>query len=236
MKRFYKTVEIIEAADTWQITLDDRAIKTQGGRPQLVPSKALADAMAKEWSDQGEELDTSAFAFRDLTDYALDKIAPDPSAIIDTLVQYAETDTLCYRAEPDEALFARQQEVWEPILKAVEARDDVIFTRVSGIMHQAQPDATLSTLRNTLGALDPFALAGLQTLASLATSFCIGMEALQSGADPESLWNAANLEELWQEELWGTDPEAEERRNARKGDFMRAFAWVELARGSEKAA
>lgn len=231
MKRFYKEAGVQQAEGGWQVFLDQRALKTQGGRPQIVPSRMLADALAAEWNGQGEEIDPASFTFRDTTDYALDIVAPNPAAMVDTLVKYAETDTLCYRAEPDDALFARQEAEWEPILSGVEAREGVRFTRVSGIMHQAQPDATLTRLRSTLQSYDAFALAGLQTLASLATSFCIGMEALQAGADPDTLWQAANLEELWQEELWGQDDEARERREAREADFMNAFEWMQLARG-----
>ena len=230
MKRFYKDVTIQQADGGWQVTLDGRALKTQGGRPQIVSSHALAKALAAEWDAQGEEIDPASFTFRDLTDYALDIVAPDPAAMAETLVKYAETDTLCYRAEPDDALFAQQEEEWEPLLASVEKRENIRFTRVSGIMHQAQPDATLETLRESLQSYDPITLAALQTLASLATSFCIGMEALQSGADPERLWRAANLEELWQEELWGKDEEARERRSIRKAEFMNAFQWSQLAR------
>jgi chaperone required for assembly of F1-ATPase len=232
VKRFYKEVTVAETDGGWQVTLDGRAIKTQGGRLQIVPSPSLAKAMAAEWEAQGEELDPTTFTMRDATDYALDIAAPDPAALIATLVKYAETDTLCYRADPDDALAARQEAEWDPILSAIEEREGVRFTRIAGIMHQDQPNATLETLRAKLMQFDPFALAGLQTMASLATSFCIGLEALQEGCDPAHLWRAANLEELWQEELWGEDAEAQERRKLRETDFMNAYQWTKLARAN----
>ena len=230
MKRFYKAVRVEPVGDAWQIMLDGRAIKTQGGTPQLIPTQSLAKAMAAEWDGQGKELNLRAFVFRDLTDFAIDKVASDPAETLETLGKYAETDTLCYRADPDDALFARQQAEWEPILARAEAREHVRFTRVSGIMHAAQPEATLAHFQGRLSAMDAFALTGLQTLASLATSFAIGLEATQPNADPKALWDAANLEELWQEELWGTDADATAQRNAREADFMQAFKWVQLAR------
>ena len=231
MKRFYKQVDVARAqSGGWQITLDGRLVKTQGGAQQSVPSKQLVNAMAKEWDNQSEELDPKAFILRDLTDYALDIVAPDPTKTISTLATYAETDTLCYRGDPDDAVFARQDSEWEPILASIEAREDVRFTRISGIIHKAQPAETVAKLRALMTALDPFALAGLQTFSSLATSLCIGLEALQSDADAQSLWHAANLEELWQEELWGVDPEAKERRDARGREFVAAFDWLQLAR------
>lgn len=230
MKRFYKAVAVEPAQGAWQVKLDGRAIKTQGGKAQLSPTQQLADAMAREWDEQGEELDPRSFQFRDLTDYAIDKVAPAPQSTIDKLVAYAETDTLCYRADPDEALYERQQQVWEPILTRIEAREGVRFTRISGIMHQAQPNDTLTRLRASLEQFDPFLLAGLQTLSSLATSFGIGLEALQNEFSPGALWDAANLEELWQEELWGVDTEAQEHRTQKGQDFLSAFEWVQAAR------
>ena len=154
MKRFYKEAGVQQAGGSWQVFLDKHALKTQGGRPQIVPSRTLADALAAEWNGQGEEIDPASFTFRDTTDYALDIVAPDPAAMVDTLVKYAETDTLCYRAEPEDALFARQEAEWEPILSGVEAREGVRFARVSGIMHQPQPDATLTRLRSALQSYD----------------------------------------------------------------------------------
>ncbi|MEC7162605.1 MAG: ATP12 family protein, partial [Pseudomonadota bacterium] len=42
MKRFYREVAVHSDAEGHFITLDGRAIKTQGGRPQRVPARALA--------------------------------------------------------------------------------------------------------------------------------------------------------------------------------------------------
>ena len=80
MKRFYRDAAVAQAGAGWQVLLDGRAIRTQGGRPQIVPTPALANTMAAEWADQGEDIDTGAFVMRDLADYALDVVAPDPEA------------------------------------------------------------------------------------------------------------------------------------------------------------
>jgi hypothetical protein len=108
MKRFYKEVSIVEASEGWRVLLDGRAVKTVGGRAQYVPTQGLAKALAQEWAGQGEEIDPAAFVYRDLTDYALDVIAQDSAEAIAALVPYAETDTLCYRADPDEPFYPRQ--------------------------------------------------------------------------------------------------------------------------------
>ncbi|WP_226633790.1 ATP12 family protein [Novosphingobium profundi] len=232
MKRFYKEVTAtpLEDGSGWCVRLDGRAIKTAGGRPQIVPSQALAEELAAEWAAQGEEIDTARFVTRDLVDFALDAVAPQRETALAELLPYAETDTLCYRADPDEALYKRQLAVWEPILTATEARLGVRFARISGIIHRAHPEETLSRIAGELARHDAFTLAALKMMASLAASLIIALAALEEEADAAALWQAANLEEDWQVELWGEDAEAAENRAARLAAFELAMRVAKLAK------
>ena len=233
MKRFYKTVTTTAADGGWRVLLDGRGIKTAMGAAQIVPTEALAEALAAEWDAQGEEIDPAGFVLRDMADYAIDIVGANRDAAITSLLRFAETDTLCYRADPEEALFKRQQDEWEPLLQAAETRHDIRFQRVSGIMHRPQPPATLDALRTHLGTLDTFALAAVNTLASLAASLTVALAALDAGADAETLWKVANLEEDWQVELWGEDVLAKEVRDRRAAEFAQAVRFAALSRSGE---
>lgn len=230
MKRFYTEAQAAPMDGGWQVQLDGRGVKTAGGLPQIVPSQALAAALAAEWAAQEETIVPAGFVLRDMADYAIDVVAPDPAALRGGLLRYAETDTLCYRADPGEALHRRQLERWEPLLAAAETRDGVRFTRISGIIHQSQPPETLERLGDRLERLDPFTLAALNTLTSLACSLVIGLAALEPGGDAGALWIAAELEEEWQAEQWGRDAEAEERRARRAKAFADAAQFAALVR------
>lgn len=231
MKRFYREVTLSEADGGWQVALDGRGIKTAMGAAQVAPTQVLATALAREWEQQGGEINPADFILRDMADFAIDQVAPDPAEAIATLLRYAETDTLCYRADPEDALYTRQQAEWEPLLQAIEAREGVRFRRVSGVIHRAQPAETLEHLRARLEDFDPFTIAGLQSAASLATSLCIALETVEPDCDPEHLWQIASLEEEWQAELWGREPMAEERRERRREAFLAACAFIRLVRG-----
>lgn len=226
MKRFYREAAAVHGDDGWHIALDGRRVKTQGGHPLVLPDERLAGLLADEWGAQGETIDPRGFPMRDLADYAIDVVGPDRAEAIAALLRYAETDTLCYRADPDEPLWKRQQAVWEPLLAAFEAREGVRMQRVSGVIHRPQDTAALERLRQRLERLDPFALAALTTLASLSASLTLALAALEPDADGAALWDAASLEEDWQADLWGRDPEAEERRESRKADFLAAMAFA----------
>lgn len=230
MKRFYKDVAVCAEGDGWRVTLDGRGVKSQGGRAQIVPSRALAEAMAGEWAAQGEDIDRAAFVLRDLADYAIDVIAGDRAQVIAGILRYAETDTLCYRADPDEPLHPRQRAEWEPLVTAAEARWNVRFERVCGIIHRPQPDATLARLKEVLDGQDDFTLAALQTLASLSASLVIALAAIAPEADVPALWDAAELEADWQIEQWGADAEAAARRALRLASFASAARFAALTR------
>ncbi|MBI1402657.1 MAG: molecular chaperone [Porphyrobacter sp.] len=231
MRRFYKEVTLGQQPGGWQVLLDGRGVKTVGGAAQIVPTEPLGQALAAEWRRQGETIDPKDLPLRDMADYAIDMVAPAREAVADALLAYAETDTLCYRADPDEPLHARQQAEWEPLLCAFEAENGIALTRVSGVLHRPQPPATLAVLRARLVAENAFVLAGVEAMAKLAASLVTALAALgaQHADEPLALWRAACLEEEWQAELWGRDEEAEERRRRREADFLRACAFARLA-------
>jgi chaperone required for assembly of F1-ATPase len=54
--------------------------------------------------------------------------------------------------------------------------------------------------------------------------------ALEPSADTDAHWDAANLEEDWQAELWGKDSEALDRRARRHAAFAAAARFAALAR------
>ena len=238
MKRFWRKVAVEADGDAWRVALDGRPIRTQRGAPQIVPTAPLAEALTDEWRAQGETIDPAGFVLRDLADYALDvvgRVVGDEAGLgragaIARILAFAESDTLCYRADPDEALGIRQRAEWEPLLKAAEVRYAVRFERIAGIIHRAQPAETLAALRAALDSHDPFALAALQTLASLAASLVVALAALEPEADAETLWAAANLEEDWQAEQWGEDAEAQALRARRLREFSAAMRFARLAR------
>lgn len=230
MKRFYKEVSVHQVSGGWQVSLDARTLKTVQGTAQVVPTRALADALANEWDAQGEKIDSATMPFRDMADYAIDMVAPDTAALIEKMLAYGDTDTLLYRADPDEALYTRQQEIWEPIVTGIEARLGVQFIRISGIMHRPQNDETPAALREELTGNSPFALAAIEMMTHLASSLITGLSAARPDADASALWQAACLEEEWQAGLWGRDEEAEEVRERRTSDFLKAREFWELAR------
>lgn len=57
-KRFYKKTSVLYAGDgTYEVTLDNRKLKTPSGTPLVVRSEALAIALAAEWDAQKDTVE-----------------------------------------------------------------------------------------------------------------------------------------------------------------------------------
>ena len=105
MKRFYKTVTV--AAGN-RILLDGRPVKTPGRADLAAPTLGLAEAIAAEWSGQGEEIDPRAMAHDRPCQRGDRPDRAEREAFAHGLAAYGESDLLCYRAEGPAPLVARQ--------------------------------------------------------------------------------------------------------------------------------
>lgn len=216
MKRFWREVTVTPDRG---IALDGRPVRTPGRVPLAAPTDALAAAIAEEWRAVGDTLDPRAMPLTGLANAAIDRVAPDPAAFAAGLAAYGDSDLLCYRADGPPELVARQEAAWDPLLGWARRRYDVHFETAAGVMHRPQPPATLARLGEAVAALDPFRLAGLSPIVTVTGSLVAALALVEGGADAEAVWQAAQIDEDWQAELWGSDPLAEQARAGRRRDY-----------------
>lgn len=231
MKRFWKQAEIIEADGGFGVALDGRQVKTPGRADLVVPTKALADAIAAEWRDCRKTVDPRAMPLTGLANAAIERVTVDPQAFAAGLARYAESDLTCYRAEGPATLVARQAESWDALLGWARRRYDVDFATCSGVMHVAQPEETVRKLGHAVASLDNFQLAGLSPLVTIGGSLVAGLAVLEEMLPAEDAWEAVSLDDRWQLDQWGDDAEARSALDARRRDFLAAARFLELLRG-----
>jgi chaperone required for assembly of F1-ATPase len=228
MKRFWKTVEMVREDGGWAITLDGRPVRTPARTALAVPSEWLAEAIAEEWRATGEDVDPRAMPLTGIANAAIDRVAPAKGDFAAGLARYAEADLACYRAEGPRALIERQSASWDSLLGWARRRYDVDFVTTSGLMHVAQPQATVERLGHEVAALDLFHLAGLSPLVTIGGSLVAALAVLEKAITPEQAWDAASIDERWQLEQWGADKEAETALENRRRDFLAAARFLEL--------
>lgn len=228
MKRFYKQVTVICTADRYEIGLDGRAVRTPVRQPLLLPTRALADAVAAEWDRQSENIDPRSMPLTGLANAAIDRVAADPQRFVRDIAAYAETDLLCYRADDPPELVERQAKEWDRLLDWAAQRYDIHFDVVTGIMHRPQPSATIGRLGEAVAARDAFALAALSPLTTIGGSLVAALAVAENAVGADEAFAATHLEELWQAEQWGEDYLASQARDARRQDFTAAAIFISL--------
>lgn len=228
MKRFWKDVAVEAEPGGWGIRLDSRPVRTPARAALVVPSEALANAIAGEWSSVEDTVDPRAMPLTGLANAAVDRVAPDMDAFAADLAQYAQSDLICYRAAGPQALVAVQSTAWDALLGWARRRYDVDFAVTEGVLHVDQPQATIDRLTHAVEALDGFQLAGLSPLVTIGGSLVAALAVLEKAITAQQAWDSVSIDERWQVEQWGADEEALAAIESRKRDFFAAASFLVL--------
>jgi chaperone required for assembly of F1-ATPase len=228
-KRFYKNARVEEKGGDFALLLDGKAARTPARKPLVLPTHALAEAIASEWAAQTDEIDPVKMPLTRLANLAIDRVGEEAAAIREEIVRYASSDHVLYRAGEPEGLVALQAAHWDPILEWAHSALGARFILAEGVNFAAQPEAALSAVRaEAENWPPPFALAALASLTSLAGSALIALALARGRLAVVEAWNAAHVDEDWNIRQWGEDAEAANRRGQRFAEFEAAAKMLAL--------
>ena len=211
-KRFYKSVSL--ADDGLSIQLDGRNLRSPAGSLLRLPTMSLASAIANEWRVQGDDINPATMPLLSLAITVIDRVTPQRDMVMAELTAYGGNDLLCYR-DVQADLASRQHDQWQPWLDRLAAEHDIHLEIVTGIMPIWQSDAV--KFRALIAAHDNWHLGILHRATSLTGSLVLGLGFVSMMIDSDAMFDIAFLDELWQNEKWGTDFETADRHG-----FLRA--------------
>lgn len=232
MKRFYKLVSTRKTADGWVVQLDGKTVKTPGGQDLAAPSRALGDAIAAEWSAQGEQIVPGSMPLTQILNTAIDKMR-EREVITKTLLKYLDTDLLCYRTKEPEDLFKRQKEAWDPWLTWFDEHFESPLATTFSLDAIKQDAGTHKRIWNYIEALDEYYFAVLHIVTALSGSIVLALAFLESEAAPDQVFKAMYIEEdykatIYREDVHGHAPNEEKKRAAAKADLDSARRFLDL--------
>ena len=225
MKRFYKQVSTDTSEVGWVIKLDNRTLRSPAGALLNLPSSDLAKAVAEEWIAQGETINPVSMPLFSIAVTVVDRVMSQQTAIINELASYGSNDLLCYWSADDE-LASRQQQQWQPWIDWAGIEFNVNLRIATGIMPVTQPD--VSGFKVPLQKLDVWRLGVLHRAVSLGGSLILGLGFVAGRLDANQLFTTAFLDELWQNEKWGCDFEAEDRQVHIRAELEEADRFLSL--------
>jgi chaperone required for assembly of F1-ATPase len=227
-RRFWTAASAVPVEGGFAVHLDARPVRTPLKAPLLLPTQALAEAVASEWQAQTGKVDPETMPFTRTANSAIDKVAPQIDAVADMLADYGNSDLLCYRAgEPDD-LVALQDAGWNPLLGwARDALSAPLVTTV-GVIHVSQPEESLAALRRRVGGLSAFQLAAFHDLVAISGSLVLAFAVTEGRLSAEAGWSLSRIDENWQISLWGADEEAAEVAALKRAAFLQADRFYRL--------
>ena len=230
MKRFYRAAAAVASAQGFGVELDGKPMQTPAKNALNVPSQALAEAIAAEWRSQGDTVNPLALPLTRLVSTAIDRVLPRRKEVIAEIAKYAGTDLLCYRAADPPELAARQQTNWQAPLDWAAERFGARLVVTESITPVEQLPAALAAIERAIAAHDAMMLVALHLATSACGSVVLGLALIEQRLSPAEAFAAAQLDESFQIERWGEDPEQTKRRAALQDDIALAARFAALLR------
>jgi chaperone required for assembly of F1-ATPase len=228
-KRFWDQATVVETDAGFAIELDGRRVKTPAKAALLLPTRAMAEAAVAEWAAQDKVVNPMTMPVTRSANAAIDKVRIQHAEVADMLAAYGDADLLCYRAETPPPLVARQCEHWDPALDWAQETFGVRLQTRNGVVHQPQDGDALARLSDPVHRMTEFQLAGFHDLVSLSGSLILGFAAAMNWKTAEDIWMISRLDELWQEQQWGPDEEAQALAAVKRAAFLHAKRFFDLA-------
>ncbi len=234
MKRFWKAVTVAPEGAGFEVRLDARPLCTPGKARCLLPTRALADAIAAEWAaaapETGAAIRPALLPLTRAANTAIDRVTAEHDAVVRTVTAYGGTDLICYRAPGPAGLVRRQAEGWDPLIAWARDALGAPLLMGEGVMHVAQPAASHARLEAAVRAHDPWELTALHDLVTLTGSLVIGLAVSRGHLTATDAWRLGRIDEDWNITEWGEDAEAAAQAARRRADFLGAARLLDLLR------
>ena len=212
----------------WHVLRGDKPLHTPRGVNLLLPTEALAEAIASEWRVLKGQPKLGEIPLTQFANTAADHTATDRANAIEAFLSHAETDLLCYRAAHPAALVAKQAEGWGAVLEWLQQTHGAELMVYTGITPQPQPASTLAKLRAVAEGLDDFRLTALSFGAGLLGSAVLSLALLQGRLTTEETLKLTLLDEAFQAEQWGELPEQTQRRESMAAEIKSLAGFISL--------
>lgn len=203
-KRFYKSTSVLFNDGKYEITLDQRKLKTPKGTLFQVGSEPLALAISAEWNCQKDTIERSQMMLTALSNTAIDN--PNnlsSSDIINFILTYAETDTILFHNQSEKDLYELQGEQWEPLIGWFNKRYSTELKKTIDISPPVFPPGAKMQIANYLKSHSLASLHGFQFAVETVKSVILAFACIDMFITPETAVLLSRLEEEYQLGHWG---------------------------------
>ncbi len=226
-KRTWVNTSIELIGSSFGVLLDEEPLHTPKNTKVLLPTHKLAKKVAEEWNRQKKIIDPSKMPYSRLVNSAIDKVTKNFDSIVSDLVDYGDTDLVCYRSDSPEDLVMLQSQHWDPILIWAKNELNIDLKVTYGINYKPQKTTELKRLSKEISSYSSFSLTGFYDLVTISGSLLVALAVYYKHIPPQVGFEISFLDEDWQRKKWGQDEESIKNRLNKFKEFQAAYRFLE---------
>ncbi|KAF7363315.1 Nt-Gln-amidase domain-containing protein [Mycena sanguinolenta] len=207
MKRFWKNATVGQKDGFYTVLLDGRPLKTPSGNVLVMPpQKSLVSTLiAAEWENQERLLKHHALPMTALASRAIDAMVDETTRteVRQALLDYLDTDTICFHEDYPPQLVELQIQHWDPLLSWARSTFEVELHTFDSLLFNSQPEATKSKMDQIMSSFDHWEMAAMERATYTTKSFIIALALVKKHLSVEQAALAAQVEVASQIQRWG---------------------------------
>ena len=233
MKKFWKTVQVKEnSINSYEILLDDNILKTPLKKKLIISNAKIAEEIYKEWNQDTNLINTDDMIFYGIISTSIDKIYINRKLYIDDVLNFVDTDLICYRANKPIDLVQWQSKNWDPIISKVEKYINInnkinIFKGIMPLRQDKEIHLKITLLLTKFSDLE---IAILHRITNITGSIFLTLCILKNDKIKKNAFELSYLDELWQAENWGYEEEASKNRENINNELNRIIYFLDCLR------
>jgi len=203
MKRFYKIVALTEKSDKgFGLTLDGKLVQTNARQAFIIPSLALANFIIKEWEEQKEDIIPDTMPLSQMAMTLIDRVIPHRQALTTEILDYINTDLICYRTDEPEDYKIIQEEKWNPFITWFQQKFGMSLVTTYQLSPITQSPLIHNAIQNYISNLNDIKFMAAY-LATLGTgSIIMAISFVSQSFEPHQILKAAFAEEHLKDEIY----------------------------------
>ena len=228
MKKFWETIEIKKkTSKEFYILLDDKKLKTPLKNELVLSNYLIAKEVLKEWDQSSDIIKTDDLVFYGLLSTAIDRVREEKNSYINDIINFIDTDLICYRADNPIDLVSFQNKQWDPIILLIEKYINTKVSVFKGVMPSQQSSEVHHRFKNLIVELSDVQISVLHRITNLVGSVFLSLCILKKDLTNKQAFELSFLDELWQAENWGYEEDASTKRKKIRTELNRLILFID---------
>ena len=227
MKKFWKTIEIKKVSSKeFYILLDNTKLKTPLKNELILSNHLIAKEVLKEWDQSSDIINTDDLVFYGLLSTAIDRVREEKNSYINDIINFIDTDLICYRADSPIDLVSHQNKHWDHIILLIEKYINTNVSVFKGVMPSQQSSKVHHRFKNLIVELSDVQISVLHRITNLVGSVFLSLCILKKDLTNKQAFELSFLDELWQAENWGYEEDASAKRKKVRTELNRLILFI----------